>query len=217
MNVLIAKKQILSLPDTGNEPLIIIADDACTAPLSLFSKGIRTYFLPEKSMTDASVGILLGQIVIKEKATEVVLYGEDGLIKPYAGLEIGGCVFVSHRTAKKPSAAARRTKEKAPIKSEPSSKIDIPRSGAGEKPLKRKKSSVPKDNKIPNLLSSVGIRPELHEVATQAIRDSSDAKLGLPVTLQMGLVLAGFADEDVGNLCDMISPIYDKVKSMLEV
>lgn len=200
LNILIAETTITELPNVEGT-LYIIADENCTAPLTTwFLRKGETKFLPlnPKDMTPVMLALAIGRLIGNNK--EVVLYGTDALVKPFANIKFGDCTF-SLGKAKKPS--AKRTGKMAA--SQPEAAEEKPES----KPKRRKKSAE-------EMLSEIGFTDKaMVESIKEAVRQSSDAKIGLPVQLKMQFVLFGIS-EDAETVSRKIEPVYDRLKKSME-
>lgn len=200
LNILIAETTITELPNVEGT-LYIIADENCTAPLSMWSlKDVETIFLPKKEMTPVMLALTIGKLIGTEK--EVVLYGADSLTKSFAGVKVGDCTF-SLAKGKKPS--AKKTGKVAENQPEVIAAVEKQEA----KPKRRKKSAE-------EMLSEIGFTDKaMVESIKTAIQQSSDAKIGLPVQLRMQFVIAGIS-EDAEAVSRKIEPVYDRLKKSME-
>lgn len=201
LHILLAQTTITELPSVEGT-LVIIADENCTIPLSMVRSDFTPVFLPKKDMTPVMIALIIGQLIGVERGLEkeVVLYGEDSLTKPFAGLKVGDCTL-SLAKVKKPS--AKRTGKVAA--SQPEEAEEKPES----KPKRRKKSSE-------EMLSEIGFKDKaMVESIKEAVKQSSDAKIGLPVQLRMQFVIAGIS-EDAEEVSRKVEPVYDRLKKSME-
>ena len=200
LHIMLAQTTITELPSVDAK-LYIIADENCTAPLSMWSlKDVETIFLPKKEMTPIMLALTIGKLIGTEK--EVVLYGADSLTKHFAGVKVGNCTF-SLAKAKKPS--AKKTGKVA--ENQPEVKAAEEKQEA--KPKRRKKSAE-------EMLSEIGFTDKaMVESIKVAIQHSSDAKIGLPVQLRMQFVLAGIS-EDAEEVSRKVEPVYERLKMSME-